>query len=109
MRALYYTLLPLVLLSGPALASPMDLHNPQPRWVYVASEISPREKPAHLNTVYTAKLPAWFEPGAVRGQVKVTLDGRLVERHLVSAQNPKPGSFSDFVWVFDVGPRPLGS
>lgn len=92
----------LLLLSGPAFAVPMDLRDLRERWVVVEFEVSPPNKPYQLRTIYTEPIRAWFEPASEPGRVRVTIDGGIVERQLMRGEKPKPGSFSDFVWVFDV-------
>ena len=84
-----------------ALAEPMDLHDPEPRWVQVRFELSPPDRPGQTDTVYSPPLAAWFEPGERPGEVRVTVDGRTVEQYLLPEHEPRPGSFSDFVWIFN--------
>jgi len=91
----------LLLLAPAASAEPMDLDNPAPRWITVRFEVSPSARPLQRDAHYTPPLPAWLEPGALPGEVKVTVAGKLVERHMMDDQEPLPGSFSDFVWTFD--------
>jgi hypothetical protein len=91
----------LLMLPPSALAEPVDFLDPSPRWVEVAFEVSPRDKPAQTDTVYTPKIPAWLEAADHRGWMKVTVDRRDVERVLVADDDPVPGSFTDFVWIFD--------
>ena len=79
----------------------MNLENAEPRWITVRFEISPPDRPLQTNAHYTADLPAWLEPGALPGEVRVTVAGHLVEQHLLRGQEPVPGSFSNFVWTFD--------
>jgi hypothetical protein len=78
----------------------VDLRDPTPRWVEVAYEISPRDRPGQRDTRYTRKLRARFEPLA-GGRVRVTIPGRSLEQTLLAEDAPVPGSFSDFVWIFD--------
>lgn len=85
----------------PAAAAPMDLANPQPRWIMAAFEVSPADAPDSVDTVYTAPFHARLEPGPGPNQVTVTIAGEIVERHLLGNTEPVPGSFSDFVWIFD--------
>jgi hypothetical protein len=68
----------------------------------VAFERSPESEPGRLRDRFTQAFPAWLEPGPEAGQVQVTIDRRIVEAHLLDDYSPVPGSFSDFVWVFDV-------
>jgi hypothetical protein len=86
-----------------AIAEPMDLRDPEPRWVQVRFELSPPDRPGQTDTVYSPPFAAWLAPGERPGEVSVTVDGRIVEQHLLSDHEPRPGSFSDFVWIFDVG------
>ena len=85
-----------------ALAEPMDLRDPEPRWVQVRFELSPPDRPGQTDTVYSPPFAAWLEPGERPGEVSVSVDGRTVEQHLLPDHEPRPGSFSDFVWIFDV-------
>jgi hypothetical protein len=84
-----------------ALAEPMDLRDPEPRWVQVRFELSPPDRPDQTDTVYSPPFAAWLEPGERPGEVSVTVDGRTVEQHLLPEHEPRPGSFSNFVWIFD--------
>jgi hypothetical protein len=88
--------------SGDARAKSLDLSNTMRRNLTVAFEVSPREAPAQINTTYTRELPASLEPGERDGEVRVVIAGEIVERFLFGNQSPVPGSFSDFVWNFDV-------
>jgi hypothetical protein len=99
LAALLFALSPL--LGSGASAEPVDLLDPTPRWVEVAFEVSPRDLPAQTDTVYSQKIPARLEVGAKPGQVVVTVGRDHVESVLFAAGDPVPGSFSDFVWVFD--------
>jgi hypothetical protein len=83
------------------LAEPVDFLDPTPRWVEVAFEVSPRDKPLQTDTVYTPKILAWLEAADHPGWMKVTVDRRDVERILFVDDDPVAGSFTDFVWVFD--------
>jgi hypothetical protein len=84
-----------------ASAEPVDLGNPAPRWIEARFEISPPDRPGQIDTVYTEPFAAWFAPGQEPGEVTVLVDGGVVEKHLLQGEEPRPGSFSDFVWVFD--------
>jgi hypothetical protein len=84
-----------------AAAEPLDLRDRQPRRVIVEFEISPREKPAQTNRRYTGALLARIEPGERDGEIRVVIPGDVVEKSLVADESPIPGTFSDFVWVFD--------
>ena len=64
-------------------------------------EASPGDHPARLDGDYEAPCPAWLEPGPAEGQVTVSVASPIVERVLFGEVQGVPGSFSDFVWVFD--------
>ena len=89
------------LAAGALSAQPMQLSDPTPRWVSVSFEISPRDLPGQTRTHFSRSFPAWLEPGAADHTARVTVDGRVVERHLLFDDDPVPESFSHFVWVFD--------
>jgi len=91
----------LLLVPGGALAEPVDLLDATPRWITVAFEVSPPDRPAQANSVYSRDIPAWLEPGDQPDHRKVTVDRRDVEQVLMAAHDPVPGSFSDFTWCFD--------
>jgi len=83
-----------------ATARPMDLANPEPRWVAVRFEVSPAEQPGRIDAVYSRALTGWLE-SEDDTHSRVTISGPTIESHLVAAEEPIPGSFSDFVWSFD--------
>lgn len=82
-------------------AEPMDLRDPQPRWISVRFENSPTDQPGQLATHYTAELPAWFEPDGASNRVRATIAGSAVETGWFQEHRLRAGSFSDFVWIFD--------
>ena len=88
-------------LAAPAAGEPMDLANAQPRLVAVRFEVSPADRPGQIDAVYTPEFAAWLEPGEQPGEVRVRIDGWVVEEHLLEGHQPQRGTFSDFVWVFD--------
>jgi hypothetical protein len=87
---------------GIAHAEPLDLFNGQPRMILVAFEISPQDRPEQTDFTYSHRFPAWIEPGERESELRVRIDAEIVESHLIPEQNPVLGSFSDFVWTFDV-------
>ncbi len=101
LRSLVCGLLLPVVLAGASGAEPMQLDDPRPRWIDVQFEVSSGAHPGRLDAVYSQRFRARLEPGPGPRQVTVTVDGGVVERYLLADQNPKPGSFGDFVWVFD--------
>lgn len=88
-------------LAGAASGSPLQLTNPQPRWVLVRFEISPPPHPGRTDAVYSRPFAAWFEPSEAPGVMTVRVAGRVVEQHLLRGQQAVSGSFSDFIWHFD--------
>lgn len=87
---------------GSALSSEaLDLSDPTPRWVTVSFELSPHAEPGRLRAVFSPALPAWLEPAPTPGRMRLVVDGGVAERHLLPGKRPKPGSFSDFEWIFD--------
>ncbi len=84
-----------------ATADPLDLGEPRARPVLVAFEISPSHLPAQLDHQYSELAPAWFEPGPGAGHATVRVAGLEYEK-VVASFDPVPGSFGDFVWIFDV-------
>ena len=86
---------------SPVRAEPMRLDDPTPRPVIVHFENSPRNEPALLDRSYGPPLLARIEPAGA-DLARVVIDGSSVARHLFGDDAPDPGSFSDFVWLFDV-------
>jgi len=84
-----------------AAGEPLDLGDLRARPVRVAFEISPPELPAQLDHHYSDLAPAWFEPGPGPSQATVRVSGHDFEK-VIESFDPVPGSFGDFVWVFDV-------
>jgi hypothetical protein len=80
----------------------VDFSNPAPRWVEIAFEVSPRDRPGQIDTHYTPKIDAWLDT-VEPGRIRVTIDHGDVERILLAEENPIAGSFSDFVWIFEAG------
>lgn len=98
MRVLLLGLLLLLPASGSA--EPVDFGNPTARWIEIAFEVSPRDRPAQIDSHYTPRISAWLDADPA-GRIRVTVDHRDVERILLVDENPIEGSFSDFVWIFD--------
>jgi len=80
---------------------PLDLDDRTPREIAVRFEVSPRGEPGVLDRIYTDVLPARLEPDRTPGIVRLVIEGAVVEQSLLRARNPKPHSFSDFVWRVD--------
>ncbi len=98
---LFLASLGVLALPGLASAEPMRLDDPRPRWVSVRFEISPEDQPGRLDAQYGDAIPAWLEPDGESGRVRVTVPARWVESRLLADQGARPGSLSDFVWLFD--------
>jgi hypothetical protein len=90
----------LLLLPTSGSAEPVDFDNPASRWVEIAFEVSPRDRPGQIDTRYTPKINAWFET-VEAGRIRITIDRGDVEQILLAGQDPISGSFSDFVWIFE--------
>jgi len=84
----------------PARAEPLDLQDPTARGVLVRFESSPRSEPAALDRDYGPMLPARVE-SAGRDLLRLIISGAIVEQYLFNSEQPEPGSFGDFVWLFD--------
>lgn len=85
----------------PVEAQPLDLRDAFPRSVQVVFETSPPDSPGRLDTDYGQPATAWLEPGPEPGQATVRVTSSEMER-VLGHHRPVPGSFSDFVWLFDV-------
>jgi len=84
-----------------ARGDPMSLLDPAPRTVSVRFENSPPDAPDRLRATYTAEIPARFAFDPEAGRVRVSIAGADVERDYFTRQPLRPGSFSDYVWIFD--------
>lgn len=91
----------LVLLAGSSAAEPIDLSDARPRLVVVRFEISPADRPGQLDSVWSDPFIAWLEPAGEPELMRITVDGGVVESHLLKEHDAQPGTFSDFVWIFD--------
>lgn len=80
---------------------PLALGDPKPRWIEVRFETSPADQPGRLRGTFGPALHAWLEAGPNPGQVTVSVPAREVEDRLLASERVVPGSFGDFVWVFD--------
>lgn len=86
--------------AAPAAADPVDLREVRARPVHVSFEASPPDRPGQLDHQYSERALAWLEPGPAEGQVTIRVAAADMER-VLAAYEPVPGSFRDFVWVFD--------
>jgi hypothetical protein len=78
----------------------LDLRNPTPRAITVSFENSGPRAPGALDQQYGEPVRGFFVPGPGEDQALVRIPGAEMER-VVSHYEPVPGSFSDFVWIFD--------
>jgi hypothetical protein len=83
-----------------ATAEPLRLDDATPRSIIVRFETSPRSRPDQLDRSWGPPLPARIEPAGT-DLVRVVIDRQVVERSLFAEDAPEPGSFGDFVWLFD--------
>jgi hypothetical protein len=91
-----------VAVSRPVDGAPLDLTDRQPRSVGVTFEVSSSDQPGRTDAQYSVPFSAWLRPGKQQQLIEVVVPSRVVEEHLLREENPLPGSFSDFIWVFDV-------
>lgn len=87
--------------AGEAQGQALDLTNPQARMISVSFENSGSELPGSLDRNYGTPVQGWFVPGPSPGQALVRIPASRVEGMLLGYK-PVPGTFSDFVWIFDV-------
>lgn len=90
-----------LVLAGLAGAEPLNLSDTTPRWVEVSFERSPADRPGQRGVAWSPPVPAWLRPAERSGWVLVAIPPRVVEREVFADQDPVPGSFGPFVWVFD--------
>lgn len=91
----------LLIFASDARSQPLDLTNPRARMISVTFEDSGSELPGALDREYGPPVLGWFVPGPDRGQALVRIAASAMER-MLSRYKPVPGSFTDFVWIFDV-------
>ena len=87
--------------AGEAQGQALDLTNPEARMISVTFENSGSEMPGSLDRNYDTPVQGWFAPGPGPGQAIVRIPASQVEG-MVSRYKPVPGTFSDFVWIFDI-------
>jgi hypothetical protein len=101
MRQIAWVVACLIHGASPVDAEPLDLRDAQPRAVRVVFEASPPDAPGGLDRHYGQPAHAWFEPSLDPGRAVARVPASEMERVLERHQ-AVPGSFSDFVWLFDV-------
>ena len=87
--------------AGEAPGQPLDLTNPKARMISVTFENSASEQPGALDQTYGTPVQGWFAAGPGHGQALVRIPASQVEG-MISGYKPVPGTFSDFVWIFDI-------
>jgi hypothetical protein len=87
--------------AGEAQGQALDLTNPRPRMISVTFEDSGSEMPGSLDRKYGTPVQGWFVAGPGPGQARVRIPASEMEA-IISGYKPVPGSFSDFVWIFDI-------
>jgi len=85
---------------SPAGAEPLHLYDATPRDIQVRFENSPRDLPSQVDQSYGPPVPARVESAGV-DLLRVVIEGPVVEEHLFGKNGAEPGSFGDFVWLFD--------
>jgi hypothetical protein len=69
--------------------------------ISVTFEDSGSAMPGSLDRQYGAPVQGWFVAGPGPGQALVRIPASKMEA-MLSGYKPVPGSFSDFVWIFDI-------
>ena len=77
---------------------PMDLANPEARWVSVQVVTT---SPGDPHPRLSPPARAWYELGPQAGERLITVPGSEVEAVLFADRSPVDRSFSDFVWILD--------
>lgn len=91
-----------LLLAKAALAAPLDLQNPESRWIEVEFEVSPQNRPGRLDGIWSAPRSAFLDFDAELSVVRIRIPSEEIEAHLRTIGTETiPGSFSDFVWTLD--------
>lgn len=80
--------------------APLDLRDRRARPIQVRFEVSPPDAPGRLAERWGDPIRAWFTPLQAPDRVEIRVGARAMER-VLSAYDPVPGSFSDFVWRLD--------
>jgi hypothetical protein len=91
----------LLIYASDARGDALDLNNPEARMISVTFEDSGSELPGALDRAYGPSVLGWFAPGPDPSRALVRIPASEVER-MLSGYKPVPGSFTDFVWIFDV-------
>ena len=85
-----------------ALASPLDLQDPTPRWIEVRFEVSPKDEPGRLDGSWSDPRAAFLESDPDHSIVRIRIPTHEIETHFRTTDTEAiPGSFSDFVWTLD--------
>jgi hypothetical protein len=90
------------LLAQGAIAAPLDLQDPTPRWIEVRFEVSTDDEPGRLDGTWSGPRPAFLESDADPSILRIRIPADEIEAHLRSiGTDTIPGSFSDFLWILD--------
>jgi hypothetical protein len=90
-----------LLAASAAMAVPLDLDDPTPRWVEVRFEISPADAPGRLDQEWSVARPAYLEPTA-GGLIRIEVPAEVLEaHHRTTGTDAVPGTFGSFVWTLD--------
>jgi hypothetical protein len=91
-----------VFAEDPALAAPLDLHDPTPRRIEVRFEVSPEDEPGRLDATWSSPRAAFLESSPARTLVRIRIPTEEIEAHFrATGTEAISGSFSDFVWTLD--------
>lgn len=101
MRVLPVLVALLLVFASDARGEALDLTNLEARMISVNFEDSGSELPGALDREYGPPVLGWFAPGPGPDQALVRIPASVMERRL-ARYKPLPGSFTDFVWIFDV-------
>ncbi len=91
----------LLIFASEARGEALDLTDLEARMISVIFEDSGSELPGALDREYGPPVLGWFASGPGPGQALVRIPASAMER-MLSRYKPVPGSFTDFVWIFDV-------
>jgi hypothetical protein len=96
------TLFVLLFCANGALAAPLDLRDPTPRWIEICFEVSPADAPGQLDAVWSGGRRAYLDQPPGQTTIRIRVPAEEIEAQLrANGSETIPGSFSDFVWHID--------
>lgn len=85
-----------------AIAAPLDLQDPTPRWVEVRFENSPPNAPGQLDSSWSGRRRAYLDQAPDQAIVRIRVPAEGIEAQLrANGSETVSGTFSDFVWHLD--------